>query len=82
MAQPHSAPPIPWLKLAFGTDQDAAMRNGVIVVAIVGLLAIAAGLLLKQASERLTEKTRDLQRWEDDGGNPQAHVPSTEPQSA
>jgi Flp pilus assembly protein TadB len=56
------------------------MRNGVIVAAAVvttaGLLAIAAALLLRQASERSAKRTRDLQRWEDDGGNPPAHAPS------
>ena len=50
------------------------MRNGFIVVAIVGLLAITAGLLLKQAAGRAAPKTRDIQRWEDDGG----HLPEVD----
>ena len=58
------------------------MRNGLIVVAIMGLLALTAGVLLRQAAERSAQKSREVQRWEDDGGNPQAHIPSTEPQSA
>jgi hypothetical protein len=62
------------------------MRNDVIVAAAVvttiGLLAITATLLLRPVSERSTEKTRDLQRWEDDGGSPPAHATSEEGHSA
>jgi hypothetical protein len=58
------------------------MRSGVIVVAIMGLLAIATTLLLKEAAERSAEESRDLERWDDDGGNPAGHVVSDEPYSA
>ena len=58
------------------------MRSGVIGIAIMGLLAITATLLLKRASARSTEKIDDLQRWEDDGGNLPSKVPIVEIHSA
>ena len=58
------------------------MRSGVIVIAIMGLLAITATLLLKRASGHSTEKIDDLQRWEDDGGNLPSKVPIVEIHSA
>ena len=58
------------------------MRYGFIVVGIVGLLAITTTFLLKQASQRLAQKSRDMERWEDDGGNLPSKVPNVEFQSS
>ncbi len=59
------------------------MRNGFIVVAIVGLLAITVGLLLKQPARRAAPKARDIQRWEDDGGHlPEVDYPAADTRHA
>lgn len=58
------------------------MRNAFLFVALVGLLAISANLLMKQATSRPVPKARDIQRWEDDGGNLPSKLPDAEVHSA